>query len=234
MKLEAILRQLSESELSNTSIGSSGIGVISEGKVSKVLTHINEGILKLYTLFVLDEKDVLVEMRERTIYYHLHPDYSESNWNRAKVDYPYIKDMPEEPFLGDVIKVLSVHRADGYTYPLNDPEQVTSVFTPRANTLQIPHPEHGRLIGIHYQAKHPVLTGDDLESEILLPDVLIEPLRAYVASNVYSHINTQDATYKSREFDAKFRTICEDVINRDLVNSSYSVTNSKFNRRGYI
>jgi hypothetical protein len=108
MNVDQLFQNLSYGELSNLSMGVEGEGAIEEKHQPKIILHANEGLLRLYTRFLLLEKDVLIEQVEHITNYHLLKRFAESNWNPEEEPYAYIKDLGREPFEEDVIKILSV------------------------------------------------------------------------------------------------------------------------------
>lgn len=234
MNLENLFQKLSYGEFSNLSLGIDGDGSIEERHQPKIVLHANEGLLRLYTRFLLLEKDVIVEQVSHITNYHLLSRFAESNWNPEEEPIPYIKDLGREPFQEDVIKILSVYDSHGRQLPLNDNERVDSVFTPQAKLLQVPHPRDRVSLSLHYQAKHPALSIDRLDQEVDLPEVLHGALTAFIASKIYGNMNTAESTAKSQEHGALYENICNEVTEKDLVSSSTSTTNSRFHLRGWI
>lgn len=239
MNLNDLFRDLALNELSNLSmVDKSQPDTIVSSRRAKIVSLANEGLLSLYSKFVLLEKDVLVEMREAKTNYHLLKRYAWSNYDRDnppdRFDAPYIMDTVMEPFTEDVIKVLSVHNTFGQKMPLNDTENPMSVFSPQANTLQVPFPIAGQALSIEYQAKHPRLDECECDDPIDLPDVLWPALKAYIAGKVYMHMNTQENTAKGQEHMILFDVICNDVVEKDLVSTSVSNTNIKLQKRGFV
>lgn len=204
----------------------------------KIVVYANEGLLDLHSRFVLKEKDLLLEMREGVTNYHLLKRYAISQYDEEnppnRWDMPYIMDMVAEPFQEDVIKILSVYNSFGMKMPLNDLENCMSVFNPQGNVLQVPYPIPMQSLAIEYQARHPILDHCECDDEIVLPDVLWAALKAYVAWKACSHMNTQEMTAKGQEHSLIYEAICQQAIDKDLVNTSSSTTNTRFQKRGFV
>jgi len=239
MNVNDLYAKLSYGELSNLAISNEGDGTILEAARPKVILHANEALLRLYGKFVLKEKELLLQLYDHITMYHLLPRFST---NYVPVDAPdddeeirYILDQPEELFEGDIHKVLAVYRSNGPKLPLNDNEQFTSVFTPQPLILQVPDPVSGLGLSVQYQAKHPTLTGGDSGAEeIELPEALHSALTSFIAYKVFSHMNTKDSAGKSQEYFATYTSICRDVQENDLVNTSLSNSSAKFHYRGWV
>lgn len=236
MTLSELYQALSYGELANLSIANDGSGVIKDTYKPALLNYVNEGLLRLYSRYVLKEANILLQMDDNTTTYQLLPRFSVNYTPTGSSDNEplrYILDQPSAKFPGDVLRVLSLYDSQGAAVPLNDESQVYSVFTPQANTLQVPFPAHVQRLSVSYQARHAKLLGDPDEI-ISLPDVLFAALTSYVAYKVFSHMNSQDSSAKSREYLAAYEAICADVVDKDLVNSSTSTTNTRFFMRGWI
>lgn len=234
MKLPDLYRELSYGELSNLALGVEGTGAISEEHQPRIVQFANEALLKLYSRFILKESTVIISAYEHITHYHLLKRFTASRVAETGEQYPYIQDIYNERFHEDVIKILAVYNDQGIDYPLNDLEDRRSLFTPTSNSLQIPQAKTGVFYNVIYQAKHSPLEFNDEEEEIILPDVLIPALRAYIAYLVLSPMNTQDSTTKAQEHLNNYMMICEEAIQQDLVNTSISQTNTRFAKRGWI
>ena len=235
MILYDLLQRLSRSELSNLSIGSDGSGVITDANVPKLLIHINDGLVRLYSRFTLSIKQLMIEEQEHITNYHLLQKYAETS--NSGEPYPYIKDLPDDPFLGDVIRVLEVWDENGCERPLNDEGNCHSLFTPYVQTIQIPTPITGKANSVVYQAKHPEIKmppDANRSQEIILPFVLEGALTAFIAHKVFSNMAGQEHIIKSQEQIGLYESICVDVEDRDLVNTTLSVTTTKLRDRGFV
>lgn len=235
MKIEDLFRQLSFGELSNLSISDSGSGLIIEAKHPQLIQYLNDGLLALYSRFMLKEKDILIEQVAHIPNYHLKLKYAESTG--SKVPYPYIKDLPDEPFEEDVIRILTVTNAWGEKYTLNDVADADSLFTPQPDVLQVPNPVAGEPLAISYQARHRKLVDDGedvLFQDIEVPFYLENALRLYVAYKVFSHMNGQENILKSQEYMGTYEATCLDVEARDLVNQTYHTSHRKLEQRGFV
>lgn len=231
MKLEDLFSRLSYGELSNLSIGNEGRGSIREEDIPKVTAHVNDGLLRIYSRFVLSTKQLLVEQVRHITNYHLIPKYAESSG--SDVEWPYIKDLPDDKFLGDLIRILEVQDDRG-KLPLNDTGNPHSLFTPYPQVLQVPNPRAGKPLSIEYQARHITLNNDDLDQEILIPFVLEGALQSFVAYKIFSHMNGQDNQVKSQEHLNTYDGICVDVEARDLVNATTATSHYKLEERGFV
>lgn len=239
-----LFRRLAYGELSNLALSQPG-GKIIEDKHPQLIQYINEGLLRLYSRFILKEKDLIIEQVAHITSYHLRPEYAESGGvlggAGTDVPYAYIKDLPDEPFTGDVLKVLAVYESGcPYALPLNDQDRADSLFTPQVDVLQVPNPKATVALGVHYQARHPLLADisvnnlNILEQEIELPFSLEGALQNFVGYKIYSHMNGQENAVKSQEYLSTFESICTEVMDRDLVSQSFHTSFNKLEQRGFV
>lgn len=234
MNITDLFTRLSYGELTNLWMSSEGNGDILEEKKPAVIQYANEGLLRLHTRFILKEKDVLIEQVSHITNYHLIEKFTESRAPQPDAPYPYIKDLSREQFVNDIIKIHAVYEGGGCQLPLNDAERYDSVFTPQQNVLQVPFPVTGVSLGILYQAKHATLNWEEEETDIEIPEVLESALLAFIGYRVYSGIASPEASVKAQEHLSNYESVCQEVIDRDLVNSSVSTTNVRFGKGGWI
>jgi hypothetical protein len=180
-----LFTRLSYGELSNLSISGNGSGEIVEARQPQIIQFANEALLRLYSRFVLLERDLILLMSDDITTYHLHSDHAYTNPDPDPGDSIYIQDSENSPFNDDLIKILQVYDPYINLLPLNDNNDVYSVFTPSPTVLQVPLPTEGDRLTIIYQAKHPVLSIDDLSTQIILPPTLEGALTSYIAQLVY-------------------------------------------------
>lgn len=238
MKIADLFRQLSYGELSNLAISGSGSGKIIEEKQPQLVHYVNDGLLALHKRFLLSEKQLLLEQVAHITNYHLRRRFAETAGSDE--EFPYIKDLPGEPFEEDLVKVLSVHDGDGNKIPLNDTEDPRSLFTPQPNILQVPNPIAGQPMAVVYQANHRIL--DDridgpnllLDQEIDIPVYLENALQAHVAYKVFCHMNGQENILKGQEYLQAYEAECLEVEQRDLVNQTFHTSHRKLEQRGFI
>ena len=111
MKTFELYEALALGELSNLAMAEEVPGKINEKNQPRIIRYANEALLELYSRFLLKEKSVLVQMLRHITFYHLLPRFAmyESSSNEP---YKYIMDLPDERFIGDVIKVIAVYEND--------------------------------------------------------------------------------------------------------------------------
>lgn len=239
IELNDFLTNLSTGELSNFSMSEDGDGSIRVADQPRIVNYINQGLRRLYTRFVMKELDVLIAMHEHITNYHFLPRFAvqyvldpalEGHDNEP---IRYILDLPEETFKGDVMKVLSVFDSHGMQLPLNDDNQMFSVFTPQYNILQVPRVMRSGALNVLYQANHTKLTGA-LNEWIYIPDILEEALSAFVAYKQCLYMNTPEMQTAAALHIAVYEGLCVQATTMDLVNSTRTTTSERFALNGWV
>jgi hypothetical protein len=232
MTLNELLTSLSHGNLSNLRVGGSGSGTIPDEHKAKVVGYVNQALLKLYTKFVLSEKELTLQTYDNIMGYPLRSIHADTDSNNTAQK--YIRDTEWDKFEGAVVKVLAVFNEVGDEIPLNREDDPSSMFTPYIDTLQIPYARTGDVYFVQYQAKHLTLTADDLAQEVNVPSSLTEALSDYVAYAAISPMNGPEHSAKAFEYLQKFEMQCDQVLQKDLVNSSVvSTVTNKFEDRGF-
>jgi hypothetical protein len=232
MDLTELYRRLAVGELSNLSLAEGG--VIDEEKKAEIVLYANSGLKKLYTRFLLKEDSLFIDEQigNRTNY-PLDKKYALSNTDVSDPSPRYINDIGR-PFTNDVIKVMAVYDGHGCKLPINDPNRRNSVYTPQPALLQIPHPIPGAPLGILYQASHTELLVSTPLQVLELPEFLTGALTAFVASKVFSHMNTQESTAKAAEHLRNYESICIETLEQDLVPVASLTGEARFVKNGWV
>jgi hypothetical protein len=236
MTVAELYRSLALGELNNLSMADLIGQTITESARPRIILYLNEALVRLYSRFILREKEVLVKMHSDITSYRLEPRFAVTYEPLNETDdeaLRYLRDTVNAPFIGDVIRVLSVWDSKGEKLALNDEAACCSLFTPQYNLLQIPCPVHDDLVGVIYQAKHPTVVGE-LSEKITLPDVLLGALNSFIAYKVMSHLNSQDSNAKAQEYMAMYEALCAEIVEKDLVNTSFLPPNGRFKLGGWI
>ncbi len=232
MDVAEFFSSLSYGELSNLALSGEGSGEIIAEKQPKIFSYLNEGLLKLYSRFVIKSSRLLLEMQPHISNYRLVKANARTNSSPLPDQTLFILDTVIEPFLGDVIRILSVNGQNGFEYRLNDENRNNSFFTPQPDTLQIPSPIGGKILSVVYQAKHvPLIL---LSNQIYIPDVLEEALRAYVSHKVYLHMNGPENAAQATNYLGIYEQACVEAEQYNLVNTSIITSSYKFFERGWV
>jgi hypothetical protein len=190
MTLKDIFKDLSYGELQGLAIGN----LIPDDNESEpdpksykqIMSHINRGLTKIYSRFLLSSKETYIQQTEAVEEYFLDSRYAQSNTD-SSIDIAdrYIADSVTYPFEDDVLKIEECYDEEGTILYMNDPSEVYSLYTPSYRSLQIPYPNEFNVVAVQYRASHPKLsyTPDENAEDILVavPESLYEALLYYVA-----------------------------------------------------
>lgn len=247
LTVDELLKNLSYGVFSNISLGNEGAGEIKEDRIESIIHYLNEGLTALHTEFVLSEKILTLVTFGNKSNYILNASNSfegtGTTYDPSNLDPegPNIVDYPDQPFLNDIIKIMSVFTVEGYKLPINDLESLHSVFTPHSELIQVPNPVNEGFLSIEYQANHPKIVGKmteegiDYKDEVInIPAVLHSALYSYIAYNVFSHMNTPENTNKASEHLQLYTQTIAKVVTKDLVSESRAFSNTKFYKGGWI
>lgn len=234
MQVSDLFTRLSYGVFSNLAIGMEGGGDIVADKKPKIVSYLNEALLKLHSRFLLKENDLILEQDGSIRYYRLSSEFAESNTTAPVGQILYIQDTVAVPFRDDVIRILEVRNRAGDVIALNDVEDPYSVFTPQPDVLQVPSPVTGEALGLLYQARHPVIAPADYTAVIDIPATLEGALVSFIAFLNFSHMNSPEAASKAVEHMAMFEATCSEIEEKDLVSGAYAQSNTRFSKRGWI
>lgn len=233
MLVSDAFKRLSYGLLSNLSMSNDGSGEIADNSKNKLVGYMNDALDRLYTRFCLLEREVMLRQYLHITQYHLDKRFAVENPDRPSSNYPYILDLPAEPFSDDAVKILEVYDEAGCRLPLNDADDFTSLFTPYPTTLQVPNPKDGRPLSVRYQAIHPTLEFGAYTTEIKLPAILESPFLTLVAHFVFSHMNSAESTVKGQEHFATYERLCAEIEGKGNAEISGPSTSNKFQVRGF-
>ena len=230
MNVHDLFARLSHGHLSNLVWGADGTGTIQEEFQDRTVSFINEALTKIHSRFLQRLDLVQIEMQEGIQRYRLSPVYAVSNTTPNQTAPSYILDTTEEPFLGGVIRILSIQDTEVG-------ENITPVSA-RAlahNTVFVKEPRPGGILQVEYQADHPRLSIPvDPEEEISLAPVLEGALEAWVAHKVFSTLGGENHLVKARELLTAYEEACQMVKVEGLLNESLLTETPRRRDRGFI
>lgn len=125
-----------------------------------ILAFLNMGMIELYTRFPIKTEEHIVELQENTTIYEMPADFM-----YALSAYGEVQEVTTDL----LVRV-----------PINEEDDPYSIFFPDWNTVQIPAVANGSYISIIYVAKPTALTINDLDTELELPETLIDALLSYM------------------------------------------------------
>lgn len=172
-------------------------------QIPKVVNRLNSVLRRLAVKFTLSEKIVRVNITADRRYYPLTEDAA------------WIDEDPDEPFTGDVVRILGMTMADGRSYNLNDVAKHDSILlrdngTAFALDTYLP-------VGpadVIYKAATPQFLEDgseDQSQEIDIPEALLNALYIGVAAISYEGIGGPENISMARSKWAQFEKECAEA-----------------------
>lgn len=219
-------------ELSQHRYGQSG--AIQASDIPAVINQINMGLTALHTQFPLKERELVIQQFDHITEYKLNSLYALTN-DDPSINYKYIMDSVENPFLDDLIRIERAFDEGGNSVPLNDDYADQSWFTVAWDTIQITRPVSTNVSIIMYRAKHPTIPVDVDTSRTLvdIPPMLEEALQAYVASRCYVALGNQSSAQLSSYYSARYNEQIDIVERKNSFHSSDGDSNIKLGMKGF-
>lgn len=211
-------------------------GSFKEAALPRVIDAINEAIIRLYSQFPVKEKGLVVELCEGRTEYYLN---SEHSWLNAKGDVwdkwdYYIIDTKEHPFEDDIQQILEIYDDLERKRPLNDPDNPLGIMVPEPNLIIVRAGLVHRVLNIIYRAKHKILTAEDLDKRIELPESLHGALLSYAAYLLHSEMNTENAVQNAQKYFAEYQNILNELIQNSVFTPDKLISDFKFIKRGFV
>lgn len=227
MKVSDAFQELCYGELNTHRLAESG--AISPENYSRMIHHLNMGLLALYTRFPLLVKELTLQQKSWITVYKLKKEHAVTD---PSDEVKYIIDSRFDPFIGDLIRVEEVSDEVGDVLEMNSTDHNKVALTPSMDTLEIPNPTDTNVLFVTYRAKHPQLV--NVDSELLLPQHLLGALYAYTGMRVYAGGTSQEQLTKGAELESKYERICQKMELDGMVNTDVLVLNMKPYERGWI
>ena len=223
MKLQKLFEHLTLGELKQLGIGGyEEYKAIQEKDYPEIVSHLNLGLMNLYTRFPLLEKEVVLETRPDQQVYVLSSKYAEPNegW--------YIQGAFED----DLIRINSAYLGE-VELPINDEYSPTSIYLPSYNSIQIPFATGSEQVSIIYRAK-PEVVPLDLEYEIPVPEVLTEALLVYVEYRIRKSMGGEQGTVLGQQALQMFEMFCGEVERKNILNNADNSVCVRARTRGWV
>lgn len=179
MIVQDIINAAKYGELSSTAL---------KDNTEAVLTFMNLGLLELYKRFPLNTEEATYPIGATTALYALPP-----NFMYPLVVYGENKD-------GDIDVEVKL--------PVNEEGEDPSVFFPNHRQVQIPSDLEGSRISVIYVSKPVSYTIDDLETEVNLPETLIEALLHYIGYKAHLGIKSDGQSENTAHY-IRFDASCK-------------------------
>lgn len=223
MKLKELFEQLTLGELKQLGIGGyEEYKAIQEKDYPEIVSHVNLGLMNLYTRFPLSEKELVLETRPDQQLYVLSSKYAEPNegW--------YIQGAYND----DLIRINSAYLGDT-ELPINDEYSATGIYLPSYNSIQIPFATGSEEISIIYRAK-PEKVPLDLEYEIPLPEVLTEALLVFIEYRIRKSMGGEQGTVLGQQALQMYEMFCGEIERKNILNNADNSVCIRARERGWV
>lgn len=215
MLLKDVLDSLRFGELSTMSIGGEEQGKITKKNFTNVCTHINAGLVSLYTRFKLKEGVGTVPLV--------------ADQTKYALTFP------------DLLKVTQIALIGGREFTLNNLADPDSIMFRTAKEIDVPAPvvEAGGELRVVYRAKHPTIDSSPFtimeEEDIVLelPYSYLEALTYYVASRLSNPLDMTGQFHSGNNYAAKYEKECQ-RLELDNVYIDGDSQSTRFNSNGWV
>jgi len=237
--LQDFFDALAYSEFSDLAMGNSQNGSLQEKEYPKVISALNLALNDMYRKFLLKVGVLyLREVKNQTIYY-LRPEFVD---DIGGLD-TYILYDEENPFLGDLVKILAIYDQENNELPFNQPLDIfpfgSKIVTTSFDVIHIEPQVVPRTLRIVYHATYPKIvltpTFNPMQYPVYFPDYIQPALLAYVGSRIFrgraAKGNEQGQSINFTLY-RQYDKICEELRNAGLVEDVY-LPSDRFTRNGW-
>lgn len=236
MNLADVLTNLSLGPLSEQAAFGTGAGSVEADKVPKLVFHVGQALVALYTRFPLRMRSLELEVIDGIYEYPLQARFAQTS-SSTEIN-KFIKDSIQDPFTGDVLRIVAVaYAATGCELPLNKRHDELSWFTTGYETIRMGYPKTGDRYRIEYRARHAALEvnpSDPAQVQIQLPNELLPALLAHVAGHVYGGLSMEGALAKSQGFLATYENECLLHEQGNTWDQHHVPQNTRFEQGGWV
>jgi hypothetical protein len=222
--LEQILESLSHDALSFMADSNHANGTIAPDQIPKVVSRINNVLRRLNVKFVLSEKRIRVNVTAARRFYTL------------KQGDAWISADPDEPFTGDVGRILGIETPQGRMHDLGDKATHDSILLRDEGTSFGLDAEFGAgAYTVIYKAATPQFKtdGSDLNQTLSIPEPLLNALYLGVAAITYEGIGGEDNTRMAASKWAQYEKECGEAKVNSAVDVEENDEGNKFRDRGW-
>jgi hypothetical protein len=222
--LEQMLESLSHDTLSFMADSNHANGTVSADQIPKVVSRINSVLRRLSVRFVLNEKFVYVNVAANRRYY---PMTAGSAW---------IVSDPEEPFTGDVGRILGIETPSGRMHDLGDKATHNSILLrDDGQSFALDTLLSSGQYKVIYKAATPQFKtdGSDLKQELSIPEALLNALYMGVAAITYEGIGGPDNLAMARDKWAHYEKECSEARVNSAVEVEENDDGNKFRDKGF-
>ena len=236
--LKNIFNDLAMGVLDNTVMVDPAIFSLHEKYYPKVISYLNLALTALHRRFYLRAGQIVVQQHPDLTKYPLRIKYAASN-TASTEPIKFIIDTPENPFLGDLLKVEQVFSEIGEEYIINDTSQAYPIYTPQFDVLSmLPSEVNPQAVFVVYRADYPKIiltpTFNAATYEVDVPGFILDALYSRVAAYAYRTMNADDTEVSpSRSYMYQYELECKRIEEEGLVMNDNNIHNM-FEANGWV
>jgi hypothetical protein len=222
--IKAILEALSHETLSFMAESNHANGTIAPDQIPKVIGRVNAVLRRMAVRFVLKEKMIRVNVTSDRRYYTL---TAADTWIVAD---------PDDPFTGDVSRILGIETPTGRMHDLGDKASLTSiVLRDDGKSFAMDSALPNGVYTVIYKAATPQFTLDAslLDQTLDIPEALLNALYLGVAAITYEGIGGAENLAMARDKWAQYEKECGEAKINSAVEIEENDEGNKFLDRGF-
>jgi len=238
--LQDLFNTLATGVYANTSFRDSD-NVLKEEHYGKVVNSINLGIVEIYKRFKFLENELSLHITPLTTNYYLR-----LSRVAALIDIDenkYIESSTVDGFL-NIVKIITVYNSIGEELKLNSISsyisELPTVIELAPDILQITNFLLPQTLSVVYQSYPDKITENDYSNpmayELNIPDVIIDPLVAYIAAKTFKPTGANDSTAnadKSSSYEQQYELACQKLAMYGLAVQD-KIERETFNSNGWV
>lgn len=239
MNLGELYAKLSYGELNNLYLGLEGFGDIEFKDKPRIISYANRALTRLYGRFSHKRNYAKIALNEDINRYVLDQVYAVSNTDPENSNPRYITDTALDPFLGRVLKVLSI-RDESIEYEgdrnisINDMSDDAGVQMLDYRTLYVKTPVADTVWTVEYIERPEIIALDaDDSHEIDLHPFLEEALVFHVAARVIASIGGEENTAQSQRLFSEYERVCALAEMEDYTQEGQQDSHDLLYQRGW-
>lgn len=224
--LKTILESLSYETLSFMAESNHSNGSIAADQIPKVVGRVNAVLRRLAVKFVFKEKRIKVNVTLARRYYTL-------NLNDA-----WIEEDPDEPFTGDVGRILAIETPTGRNHDLGDKATLrTIVLRDDGKSFALDETLEAGVYTVIYKAATPQFVAEssdaDLTQTLDIPEALLNALYLGVAGITYENIGGAENISMAQVKWNQYEKECAEARINSAVDVEENDEGNKFLDRGF-
>lgn len=223
--LDTLLKSLSYETLSFMAESNHANGTIAPDQVPKVVGRINAVLRRMAVKFVLKEKTIKVNVTNDIRYYPL------------TVGAAWIVPDPDEPFTGDVGRILGIETPTGRMHDLGDKASLKSILLrDDGKSFALDSTLPAGVYSVLYKASTPQFIPDvsKLDQKLEIPEALLNALYLGVAAITYEGIGGAENLAMARDKWNQYEKECSEARLNSGVEVEESDDGNKFVDRGFF